>query len=48
MRTTWGPNPLNHNYYTKQPLTIEEAKKDGFEQIPGGCQGTFTSFFYKI
>ena len=39
LRTTWGPNPLSSKYYVKQPLTIEDAKKSGFEQISTGCQG---------
>ncbi|CAF3360159.1 unnamed protein product [Rotaria sp. Silwood1] len=41
LSTTWGPNPLSHHYYVKQPLTIEDAKKDGFEQISNSCQGKF-------
>ncbi|UJR25952.1 hypothetical protein I4U23_007300 [Adineta vaga] len=41
LRTTWGPNPFSSHYYVKQPLTIEDAKKDGFEQISTGCQGKF-------
>ncbi|CAF1227527.1 unnamed protein product [Rotaria sordida] len=39
--TTWGPNPLSHDYFVKQPLTIEDARKDGFEQISNPCQGKF-------
>jgi hypothetical protein len=41
LRTTWGPNPFSSDYFTPQPLTIEDARKAGFEQIPGACQGTF-------
>jgi len=41
VRVTWGPNPFSRNYFVKQPLTIEEAKKDGFEQISFGCEGKF-------
>ncbi|CAF0775176.1 unnamed protein product [Adineta ricciae] len=41
LRTTWGPNPLSSHYYVKQPLTIEDAKKSGFEQVSTGCQGKF-------
>ena len=45
---TWGPNPLNNQYFAKQPLTVEEAKKDGFEQISSGCQGNFIYLFYRV
>jgi len=41
LKVTWGANPLSSEYFVKQPLTIEEAKKDGFEQIPGTCEGKF-------
>ncbi|CAF4511656.1 unnamed protein product, partial [Rotaria magnacalcarata] len=39
--TTWGPNPLNRQYFAKQPLTIEEARSSGFEPISTGCEGKF-------
>ncbi|CAF4869034.1 unnamed protein product, partial [Rotaria socialis] len=39
--TTWGPNPLNRQYFAKQPLTIDEARNSGFEQISTGCEGKF-------
>jgi hypothetical protein len=41
LRTTWGPNPFSSNYFAKQPLTVEEAKSAGFEQLPGDCNGKF-------
>ncbi|CAF4347813.1 unnamed protein product, partial [Adineta steineri] len=41
MRITWGPDPLSPKYFVRQPLTIEEAKKERFEQISTGCQGEF-------
>jgi hypothetical protein len=41
LRTTWGPNPFSSNYFVNQPLTVEDAQKAGFEQIPGPCQGKF-------
>ncbi|CAF3715712.1 unnamed protein product [Adineta steineri] len=41
MRITWGPDPLSPKYFVRQPLTIEEAKKERFEQISTGCQGKF-------
>jgi hypothetical protein len=40
--TTWGPNPLSPNYFVKQPLTVEDAKKNGFEQVSTGCGGELT------
>lgn len=41
LRTTWGLNPFSGNTFQKQPLTIEDAKAAGFEQIPGQCDGEF-------
>lgn len=41
LRTTWGANPFSSSYFVNQPLTVEEAKKAGYEQIPGECQGKF-------
>jgi len=41
LRTTWGPNPFSSNYFVNQPLTVEEAKKAGFEQFSSGCEGKF-------
>ena len=42
LRTTWGLNPFSGNTFRKQPLTIEDAKAAGFEEIPGQCAGTFS------
>jgi len=41
LRTTWGANPLSSKYFVKQPLTVEDAKKNGFEQVSTGCAGKF-------
>jgi len=41
LKVTWGPNPLSREYFVKQPLTTAEAKKEGYEQIPGQCEGKF-------
>jgi len=41
LKVTWGPNPLSKNYFTAQPLTIGEAKKDGFVEISNQCTGKF-------
>jgi hypothetical protein len=40
-RVTWGPNPLSKHYYVKQPLTVTEAKKEGFTQISTQCNGEY-------
>jgi hypothetical protein len=42
LRTTWGLNPFSANNFVKQPLTVEEAKSAGFEQLPGECNGKFS------
>ncbi|CAF3292316.1 unnamed protein product, partial [Rotaria sp. Silwood2] len=40
-KSTWGPNPLSKDYFVAQPLTVTEAKKEGFVQISTGCEGQF-------
>ena len=45
LKVTWGPNPFSQDYFVKQPLTADEAKKDGYEQISTGCQGKFHTSF---
>ncbi|UJR07059.1 hypothetical protein I4U23_011347 [Adineta vaga] len=40
-QVTWGPNPFSKHYYVKQPLTVTEAKNEGFTQISTQCNGTF-------
>lgn len=41
LKVTWGPNPLNREYFVNQPRTVDEAKKAGFEPISGPCAGEF-------
>lgn len=43
LSVTWGANPLNRNYFLKQPLTADEARNEGFEQISNECQGILNS-----
>jgi hypothetical protein len=42
-KATWGPNPLSREYFVNQPLTVAEAKKNGYEQISGECGGEYRS-----
>lgn len=42
-KVTWGPNPLNKHYFSAQPLTVIEAKKQGFIQISNKCDGKYFS-----
>ncbi|CAF3042773.1 unnamed protein product [Rotaria socialis] len=41
LKVTWGPNPISKKYFVRQPLTVNEAKKEGFVQISTQCDGTF-------
>jgi len=41
LKVTWGPNPFGSEYYVKQPLTIDDAKNEGWVQVNNGCQGKF-------
>lgn len=38
-KITWGPNPLSDKYFVRQPLSIDEAKKENFVQISTQCEG---------
>ncbi|KAH9524944.1 hypothetical protein Btru_028322 [Bulinus truncatus] len=33
LKVTWGPNPLNHNYFASLPRTVDEAHSAGFKKI---------------
>ena len=39
LKVTWGANPLSKEYFVNQPLTVEDAKKAGYEQVSSGCGG---------
>jgi len=41
LKVTWGANPFSKDNFVEQPLTIDDAKKDGFEQISSGCDGKY-------